>query len=104
MTDLKILMLTNKIPTYRKPLYERLGENFKLTIAHFGTSNYSNFYNEKLLKIRKFRTTIFVNEKIDYSRFDVVLVWGSLKFLELYKLILKKDKKYKVIQIGKYHL
>jgi glycosyltransferase involved in cell wall biosynthesis len=97
---MKVIYVTNQIPNYRKKLYENLGNSIDLTIAHYGKNNPSIFYKEVSIKHQKGKYFIYAPNSIDYNNYDVVIVWGSLRFYELYKLIFKKNKNFKLILFG----
>jgi glycosyltransferase involved in cell wall biosynthesis len=97
---MNVIYVTNKIPNYRKKLYEKLGDSIDLTIAHYGENNPSNFYKEIKIKNKEGRVFISTPNSIDYNKYDVVIVWGNLRFYELYKLLFKKNKNFKLILFG----
>lgn len=97
---MKVLYVTNKIPIYRKKLYERLGKKIELTIAHYGNSSSSKFYNERIIETSTGRLFTKIKTKIDYDNFDVVIIWGNLRLFEVYKLTLKRKRKFKLILFG----
>lgn len=97
---MKIIYVTNQIPNYRKKLYEILGDSVDLTIAHYGKTNPSNSYKELKIKHQEGRFFIYTPNSIDFNNYDIVIVWGNLRLYELYKLIFKKNKKFKVMLFG----
>jgi len=100
MIKTKVLYITNKIPVYRKSLYERLGEKVDLTIAHYGDLTSSKLYNEKIIETKKSNFFLKFKTKFDYEAYDVVIFWANLKLTELYKLALAKNRTFKLILFG----
>jgi glycosyltransferase involved in cell wall biosynthesis len=96
----KVIYITNQIPDYRKGLYERLGKEVDLTIAHFGISNNSEFYRELKLELKNVEFPLIFKNKINYEAFEIVIIWGNLRLFELYKLAFKRKRNFKLIVFG----
>lgn len=97
---MKILLITNIIPHYRIPLYELLGRHYELTIAHTGKLVNSNSFSEK--KLLKTKNGLFIDYKgdLNLNDYNIVIIIFDIKLLNLYRIILKKRKKYKVAVFG----
>ncbi len=98
--NIKILFITNKIPSYRLPLYELLGERFDLFIAHFGEVVNSNKFEEIKLDRHNFGPFFYFKNKLDFKKFNVIIIWGNLRMFNIYRLVFKYKRKYKLILFG----
>lgn len=79
---IKLLMLVNYVPHYRLPIYEKIGEMYDLTIAHYAEAHLrDNFFFKSIrltpIQIYKFK---FFKENIYKlsSSYDVVLTLSEL--------------------------
>lgn len=96
----KVLLLTNKIPHYRTPLYAKVAGEFDLTIAHAGKPVGNVAFSEIILNERKVGPFFLYDGTIECNNYDVVIVYFNIRLINLYKILFKFKKKYKVIVYG----
>lgn len=98
MSRKKILILSNSIPEYRLPVYNKLAKNFDLTIAYFGKSASNQNDDFKVIKLNAKRLSYFIlfEENITKlaSNYDAVIAWNNLRTLQYIKLGFLKNRKF----------
>ena len=99
----KLLILYNKLFHYRIPIFNLLAEEYDLTVV------YSYNSNEKIISQCNFKTKFipiikiwkFVFHKTNISKFcdnyDIVIAYGQSTWLSYSSLVLKKNRKFKLI-------
>lgn len=100
----RLLRLTNCILDYRLPVYNELGKNYDLTVAHYGVPVSSDFTNFKqiILHPRKIGPFTFFEENIDNlaKHYDAVLVMGDLHVIPFIKLGFHWNRKFSLVFWG----
>lgn len=81
-------------------MYELLGGHYELTIAHTGKLVNSNSFSEKKLFKTKIGPFIDYKGDLNLNDFDLVIVIFDIKLINLYKIIFKNGKKYKIAVYG----
>ena len=79
----RVLFITNKVPHYRLPLYEMLGKEVDLSIAHYGKPTNSELFHEFLCQTNTLGPFIMVKGDFDVSKYDVLVLWGNLRLMNL---------------------
>lgn len=94
----KLLILTNSIPEYRLPIYNKIAKSFDLTIAYFGKSatNQNVDFKEIKLKAKRLFYFILFEENISKlaSKYDAVIAWNNLRTLQYIRLGFQKNRKF----------
>lgn len=94
----KLLILTNSIPEYRLPIYNKIAKSFDLTIAYFGKSatNQNVDFKEILLNPKCYSPFIIFRENIEKLavEYDAVIAWNNLRVLQYINLGLLRNRKF----------
>lgn len=83
----RVLLLTNKIPHYRLPLYEMLGMHCQLTIAHTGTRAKGSSFSEILLTEKKIGPFFYFKGDLHKDKFDIIIIYLNIRLINLYTLL-----------------
>lgn len=97
---IKVLFITNKVPHYRLSLYEELGKNVNLSIAHYGAATNSDFFREFICQAHSIGPFLTVDVELDTSKYDILILWGNLRLINLYRHAIFHKRKQKVIFFG----
>lgn len=97
----KVLLVTNTVPHYRLPLYKRLGRLYDLTVLHGGQLDSVDGFSQARGIVTRTGPFYYLRSGIDFNRFDVVVFYANLRFLNLYKLLFFSPKRrFKVVLYG----
>lgn len=98
---IKVLILYNKLFHYRIPIFELLANEFDLTVAYSEGPVDSNTYNFKTLVLPIYRFNRFVIHRYNIfnfcQKFDVVIAYGDIAWLNLSTLTWHKHRNFKII-------
>jgi glycosyltransferase involved in cell wall biosynthesis len=98
---LKVLYITNLIPHYRKSIYDDLGKELDLTIAHTGDLADSQYYKEIKLTPKKWGVIDYFAGEPDFNEYDVVVIWMHVMLWNLWRrLLFKSNNKNKIVIFG----
>ena len=100
--NLKILILQNQILHYRIPLYNRLHEEFGLTVLHCGESVEGNF-SQVILEKCSYGPVTFVKKlysALSAVRYDVVIAMGDFRWPQFFFIKFFMPKKSRCILWG----
>lgn len=97
---IKVLFITNKVPHYRLPLYEELGQNVNLSIAHYGAATNSEFFREFICQAHSLGPFLTLHGRFDTSKYDVLILWGNLRLINIYRYAISHNRRQKVILFG----
>lgn len=97
---MKILFITNKIPLYRVPLYNMLGKEYDMTIAHIGNRVDSMYFKEVILKENKIGLFFHFKGIKELNSFNIILVYLNVRLINLYSIVFSMKKRFKVIVYG----
>ena len=105
MESIKILILTNAVPTYRVPLFEKISDKHETKIAVYSNSSFSKINNLHIdyFKIKKMGNFIVVERSLfNYIKnFDVIINDFNFHVPQLYFLFLfSKIYNFKLINWG----
>ena len=101
----KILILQNKIPHYRKAVYNRLSEFYDVTVLHSGDKsvNEKDKYKEKIVenkKIWKFNIQKNIIQEITDNKYDAIIAMFDIAWINNIVALYARDKKTKFIWWG----
>lgn len=100
----KVLIVYNRIWNYRIPIFELLAKEFDLTVAHCDKTETREFDDFKTVFLDT-RRIIAVNVHISNlfkiaQSFDVVIGLYGPKWLSIMLLLMRRDRRYKVLLWG----
>ena len=99
----KVLILYNKLFHYRVPIFNLLAEKYDLTVAYSieSSSNDNKNYNFKVIKlpIIQYKSIVFHKSNIYKlcKNFDVIIIYGDIKWIKYSIIPFQKKNKFKVI-------
>lgn len=96
----KILIITNQIPHYRIALYEKLCDDFEVTVAHKGSVIDNSRFKEIIYQEKGIGPFWSFKHSIISDDFDVVVAYLNVRLVNLYRLIFGKKKPFKIILNG----
>jgi glycosyltransferase involved in cell wall biosynthesis len=104
MKKYKVLIINPKVPVYRVPIFNEIGNNFDLTVLHSGSkieSTSLNFIQETVSSkdIGPFNFSLKNLHKF-CNKFDVVISEGNIRYLDRALLALNPFRYYKWIYWG----
>lgn len=100
----KVLILTNRIMTYRLPIFHILAQKYDLTIAYSEGSSKSEYDDIKTIFLPICKLSRFVFHKSNIkklaSEYDVVIYTGNISWIKYALLPFHRKRKYKTICWG----
>lgn len=97
---MKVLIIYNKIWSYREPIFDLINEEFDLTVSYSDKKFINKVYNFKTiyLPVTKIGPFEFHNDDLHKicNKYDVVIGISNIRWLSLVLLCFKKKRKYKI--------
>lgn len=87
-----ILLVSDELPHYRVPLFERLAERYRLTVAHGGSPRPGVGFQQHRIGLRSRAGLSFYSGLPDFNAFDVAIVPFNLRMASLYGPLLARRR------------